>query len=127
MKTLEKYRIEHENERGGWRSLIGAAMAFIGLVVFANVTLVALFFRQALSLPTELMFIAIGGVVGIAGLTIRGYKRELVILTAITVLGGMITTLVVNLLESQFGLLGLLIFGAIMAWCANRLFSRVDE
>jgi hypothetical protein len=127
MKTIEKYRIENENERGGWRSLVGAAMAFIGFIVFANATFVALFFRQALSLPTELMFIAIGGVVGVVGLTIRGYKRELIILPAITVLGGIITTLVVNLLDSQFGFWGILIFGAVMLWCANKLFSRVDE
>jgi hypothetical protein len=127
MKTIEKYRIENENERGGWRSLAGAAMAFIGFIVFANATFVALLWRQALSFKTELLLIAVGGVIGIVGLLIRGYKSALIIPTALTVLGGVIGTVTVNLVEGQFGLLGLLVFGAFMAWGVNRLASRVEE
>jgi hypothetical protein len=127
MNTIEKYRIENENEHGGWRSVVGAVLAAVGLIVFANATLVALLFRQALSLKTEIMLVAVGGVIGIVGLRIRGYKSELIIPAILTVVGGFGATLLVSFVTAQFGFLGLLLFGAILVWSVNKLFSRVDD
>jgi hypothetical protein len=127
MNTIEKYRIENENEHGGWRRVVGAGLAGVGLLVFANATLVALLFRQALSLQTEIMLVAVGGVIGVVGLRIRGYKSELIIPAILTVVGGLGATLLVNIVTGQFGFLGLLLFGATMAWSVNKLFSRVDD
>ena len=46
MDTIAKYEEENQNERGGWRSVVGAILAFVGFIVFANATFIALFFRQ---------------------------------------------------------------------------------
>jgi hypothetical protein len=127
MNTIDKELLEEETEPSGWRRIVGSVLGFTGLIVFANVTIVALLFRQAVSLTVELLFIAAGGLIGVIGIMIRGDKKELLEPTIVTVAAGLIATLFVNFVSGQFGFLGVLIFGAGLLWLVNKLFSRVDD
>jgi hypothetical protein len=127
MNTIDKEMLEEQTEPSGWRRIVGSLLAFTGLMVFANVTIVALLFRQAVSLKVELLFIAAGGLIGVIGMMVRGDKKELLEPTIVTVAGGLIATLFVNFVSGQFGFLGILIFGAGMLWLVNKLFSRVED
>jgi hypothetical protein len=110
-----------------WRRSIGNLLAFLGLIICANITLVAILFRQLLSLPTELLFIAVGGVAGVIGLLMRGDKAGTIMVSVSGLIGGVIAMLAVDLIGGRFGFPGILVFLVVIAWSTNRLVSRVDE
>ncbi|MFP5262809.1 MAG: hypothetical protein ACLGJB_12970 [Blastocatellia bacterium] len=127
MNTIDRYRAESENERGGWRGAVGKAMTFAGFVVFANAFLVALLFRHLLSFRNQIILTVAGGIIGLAGMAVRGNKRELIGPAAIAVTGGVVTTLAVNFLQEEYGLVVMVVAALGFAWLVNRFVDYVNE
>lgn len=127
LDTLEEYRIESENERDGWRGWLGRWLTFTGFIVFANAFLVALLFRQLLSFRNQLICAALGGLVGIAGMLLRGNNREAIGIAAVTVSVGIAVTIAMNLLEARFGFLGMVAALLMLAWLIGKFTERIRE
>jgi len=127
LDTLDEYRIESETERDGWRGWLGRWLTVTGFIVFANAFLVALLFRQLLSFRNQIIFAALGGLVGVAGMRLRGNNREAIRIALITVSVGIAVTIVMNLLEARFGFLGMVATLLMLAWLIGKFTERIRE
>src|SRR5215217_729678 len=125
MNSIEQYEIESENERGGWRGLVGKLLTFAGFILFANAFIVAIIFRHILSFRNQVIFAIAGGVIGLLGMLIRGNKRELIEPAAIAVVAGVIATTAINLLEERFGFIVMCAVGLAFAWLVSLFVNRV--
>ena len=124
-ETLDQYRNEAENERSGWRGLIGRLMTFAGFIVLANAVVVALLFRHILSFRYQVLCAVLGAVVGILGMLVRGNKREHITAAAIGSAAAILATVVVSLLEERFGIFIIAGFVLIFGWAIQRIEQRV--
>ena len=127
LDTLEEYRIESENERDDWRDWLGRWLTFTGFIVFANAFLVALLFHQLLSFRNQISFAGLGGLVGVAGMLLRGNNREAIRIAAVAVSVGIAVTIAMNLLEARFGFLGMVATLLMLAWLISKFTERVRE
>jgi hypothetical protein len=127
MKTIEQYEIESENERGGWRGLVGKALTFAGFILFANAFIVALLFRHLLSFRNQVIFAIAGGAIGVLGMIVRGNKRELIEPAVCAVVAGIIATIAINLLEERFGFIVMCAVGLAFAWLVSLFVNRMNE
>lgn len=127
LDTLEAYRIESENERDGWRGWLGKLLIFTGFIIFANAFLVALLFRQLLSFRNQIIFAALGGLVGVAGMLLRGNHREAIGIALITVSVGIAVAIAMNLLEARFGFLGMAAALLMLAWLIGKFVEHIRE
>ncbi|HVG18779.1 MAG TPA: hypothetical protein VNI02_06970 [Blastocatellia bacterium] len=127
MDTIEQYRAESENERGGWRGALGKVMTFAGFIVFANAFLVALLFRHLLSFRNQVILAVVGGIIGLAGMAVRGNKRELIEPAAFAVVAGIIATVAINLLQERYGFVVMVVAALTFCWLVNRFIEHVDK
>jgi hypothetical protein len=127
MNTIEKYRVESENERGGWRGVVGKAMTFAGFIVFANAFLVMLLFRHLLSFRNQIILAAVGGVIGVAGMSVRGNKRELIAPAAVAVAASIGVAIAMHFLEEKYGFIVMVAVALVFVWLVNRFIAYTNE
>lgn len=127
MNTIDRYRVESENERGGWRGALGKAMTFAGFIVFANAFLVALLFRHLLSFRNQIILTVAGGIIGLAGMVVRGNKRELIGPAAVAVAGGVIAAVAINCLQESYGFVVMIVAALAFCWLVNRFINHMDK
>ena|SRR5437764_889243 len=121
LDTLEQYRIESETERSGWRGLIGRMLTLVGFIVLANAFIAALFFRHILAFRYQIIFAVLGGLVGLAGMVLRGNSRAQIRAAMATVMAAIGATIIVSLLEERFGWLIMLVVMIVVVWLVQKL------
>ncbi|HEX8088775.1 MAG TPA: hypothetical protein VF762_07980 [Blastocatellia bacterium] len=127
MNTIDQYRVESENERGGWRGALGKMMTFAGFIIFANAFLVALLFRHLLSFRNQITLTVVGGIIGLAGMAVRGNALSLIGPAAAAVVAGVIATVAINFLQEEYGLVVMAVAALVFCWLVNRLVDHVNE
>jgi hypothetical protein len=120
LDTLDEYSFEAETERIGLRGVIGRAMTFIGFIALANVFLIALLFHQLLSFQNQIVFAAVGSVVGLVGMVLRGNTLSQLRTAAIASTAAVAATLIVYVLEERFGLWALIALALVFGWLVQK-------
>jgi hypothetical protein len=127
MNTIEQYRVESENERGGWRGVVGKVMTFAGFIIFANAFLVTLLFRHLLSFRNQIILTVAGGIIGVLGMVIRGNKRELIVPAVVAAITGIVVTVAMNFLEGKYGFIVMIVLALVFVWLVNRFIAYTDK
>ena len=123
LDTLEEYRLESETERGSWRGLLGTMLTFAGFVVLANAFVVALLFRHILAFRYQLIFAALGALVGLLGMWLRGNNRAQMGKAMAVTVAAIITMILAAVMEARFGWWGMIAVLLIIGW----LLMKVEQ
>jgi hypothetical protein len=127
LDTLQQYKLESENEKDGWRGVLGKILTFSGFIVLANAFLIGLLFRHLMSFSTEMIIAATGAAVGAVGMIIRGNKRSHVLTAVFLSLGAILTRVIVSFALERFGWIVLIVGVVLFVWLVQRLEQRAWE
>lgn len=126
MKTLEPY-IESAKENRGWKGLLGALLALVGFGFLTHAFISLFAEADLLPLWAEVVISLLGGAIGTAGLLLRGLKGDALKTPIIILIAGVITSVLMALVQNSLGFIGMIIIILVLALIHNWRTSRAVD
>ena len=106
---------------------MGALLALVGFGFLTHAFISLFATADLLPLWAEVAVSLLGGAIGTAGLLLRGLKGDELTTTIIILVAGVITSVLMALVQNLFGFIGLVIIALVIAFIENWRTSRAID